>query len=60
MWTLFPEINLPWYMNVKEVKKVERGGESQGVGAQENRGQGVQEMGEERTGEWEEDKIGGN
>lgn len=42
-------------MNVKEVKKVERGGEKQGV----------QEMGEERArgervGEWEKGKIGGN
>ena len=45
-------------MQQTDVKKVESAGESQGVKAQENRGQRVQELGEERTGGGSSKRVG--
>ena len=51
---------MPWYINATDrlVKKVERGGESQGLGARENRRQRVQELGKERTGGGSSKRVG--
>ena len=61
MCALFPEINLPWYINVTDRRQ--KGGERQRVGARENRGRGYRSW--KRKGQevgvlkgWEEGKIG--
>lgn len=45
-------------MQQTDVKKVKSAGESQGVKAQQNRGQRVQELGEERAGGGSSKRVG--